>query len=201
MPSARSGGLRPEPKVSALRAPAAIASRIRPVPRGNARRWRRIGAVAGMRLLVCGGRDFSDTESAYKVLDAMHRALGIDVLIEGNARGADRIAGYWARRNGVANLKFPADWGAHGKAAGPIRNQQMLDEGKPTHILAFPGGRGTADMVRRAKGAGLQVIIALAAAASGGDVKQAPGEAPQSGPAEQGNAQPLPPSKDSDNHG
>jgi hypothetical protein len=42
---------------------------------------------------------------------------------------------------------------------------------------------------------------ALAAAASGGDVKQAPGEAPQSGPAEQGNAQPLPPSKDSDNHG
>lgn len=113
-----------------------------------------------MRLLVCGGRDFSDTAGAYKVLDAMHRALNIDVVIEGNARGADRIAGYWARRNGVDNLKFPADWSRHGKAAGAIRNQQMLDDGKPTHILAFPGGRGTADMVRRAKAAGVQIITA-----------------------------------------
>jgi hypothetical protein len=113
-----------------------------------------------MRLLVCGGRDFSDTESAYKVLDAMHRALGIDVVIEGDARGADRIAGYWARRNRVDNLKFPADWSKHGKAAGPIRNQQMLVEAKPTHVLAFPGGRGTADMVGRARAAGVQIVIA-----------------------------------------
>ena len=115
-----------------------------------------------MRLLVCGGRDFSDTSAAYKVLDAMHRALGIDVVIEGHARGADRIAGYWARRNGITNLKFPADWGKHGKAAGAIRNQQMLDEGRPSHVLAFPGGRGTADMVARARAAGVQVIIAKA---------------------------------------
>jgi hypothetical protein len=113
-----------------------------------------------MRLLVCGGRDFSDTVNANKVLDAMHRALGIDVVIEGDARGADRIAGYWARRNRIDNLKFPADWNAHGRAAGAIRNQQMLDEGRPSHVLAFPGGRGTADMVRRAKAAGVQVITA-----------------------------------------
>jgi hypothetical protein len=110
------------------------------------------------RLLVCGGRDFADKVGAYKVLDAWHRALGIGVVIEGDARGADRIAGYWARKNRVDNLKFPADWNTLGKAAGAIRNQQMLDEGKPTHVLAFPGGRGTADMVRRAKAAGVQVI-------------------------------------------
>lgn len=115
-----------------------------------------------MRLLVCGGRDFADAGRAYKVLDAMHRALGIDVVIEGNARGADRIAGFWARKNRVTNLKFPADWNAHGKAAGPIRNQRMLDEGKPSHVLAFPGGRGTADMVRRARDAGVQVVTAIA---------------------------------------
>lgn len=125
-----------------------------------------------MRLLVCGGRDFSDTESAYKVLDAMHRALGIDVLIEGNAKGADRIAGYWARRNGVTNLKFPADWNKHGKAAGAIRNQQMLDEGRPSHVLAFPGGRGTADMVRRAKATGVQVITASAGEAGTAETAQ-----------------------------
>jgi predicted polyphosphate/ATP-dependent NAD kinase len=96
------------------------------------------------------------------VLDAMHRALGIDVLIEGDARGADRIAGYWARKNRVINLKFRADWNAHGKAAGAIRNQQMLDEGKPTHVLAFPGGRGTADMVRRAVAACVPVVTVTA---------------------------------------
>jgi len=122
-----------------------------------------------MRLLVCGGRDFSDTASANKVLDAMHRALGIDVLIEGDARGADRIAGYWARKNRVTNLKFRADWNTHGKAAGAIRNQKMLDEGKPTHVLAFPGGRGTADMVRRATAAGVQVITATSPSHQGND--------------------------------
>jgi hypothetical protein len=111
-------------------------------------------------LLVCGGRDFADTKGANKVLDAIHRALGIDVLIEGDARGADRIAGYWARKNRVTNLKFRADWNAHGRAAGAIRNQRMLDEGKPTHVLAFPGGRGTADMVHRARKAGVQIVPA-----------------------------------------
>lgn len=111
-----------------------------------------------MRLLVCGGRDFTDTELAYRVLDRLHRQRGIDVVIEGHARGADRIAGYWARRNGINNLKFPADWNTHGKAAGAIRNAQMLTEGKPDAVLAFPGGRGTADMVRRAREAGVEIL-------------------------------------------
>ena len=110
-----------------------------------------------MRLLVCGGRDFSDTKHAYRVLDRLHRARGVDVVIEGDARGADRIAGYWARRNGIDNLKFRADWEKHGVAAGTIRNGQMLAEGKPDLVLAFPGGRGTADMLRRARAAGLPV--------------------------------------------
>ncbi len=108
-----------------------------------------------MRVLVCGGRDFCDTALAYKALDRLHREHGFDVLIEGDARGADRIAGYWARRSGIDNLRFPADWSAHGKAAGPIRNQRMIDEGKPDLVVAFPGGRGTADMVSRAEKAGI----------------------------------------------
>jgi hypothetical protein len=110
-----------------------------------------------MRLLVCGGRNFSDTEHAHAVLEKLHRTHGIDVVIEGNARGADRIAGYWARRNRIDNLKFPADWDKHGLAAGRIRNGQMLAEGKPDLVLAFPGGRGTADMVRRARAAGVPI--------------------------------------------
>jgi hypothetical protein len=110
-----------------------------------------------MRILVCGGRDFTDTEFAYKTLDRVHRERGITCIIEGNARGADRIAGYWARKNRVDNRKFRADWKRDGKAAGPIRNQRMLDEGKPDAVIAFPGGRGTADMISRAERSGLPV--------------------------------------------
>ncbi len=111
-----------------------------------------------MRVLVCGGRDFTDTAFAYRVLDRLHKERGIDTIVEGDARGADRIAGYWARKNRITDLKFPADWKRDGNAAGPIRNQQMLDEGKPDLVVAFPGGRGTADMVARARKAGVPIF-------------------------------------------
>jgi acyl-CoA synthetase (NDP forming) len=52
---------------------------------------------------------------------------------------------------------FPANWKKHGKSAGPIRNQLMLDVGKPDLVIAFPGGSGTADMIRRARKAGVPV--------------------------------------------
>ena len=48
------------------------------------------------------------------------------------------------------------DWKKYGKKAGPLRNQQMLEEGKPDLVVAFPGGNGTADMVRRAKKANIE---------------------------------------------
>jgi hypothetical protein len=111
-----------------------------------------------MRVLVCGGRDFSDTAFAYDTLDRLDRELGIDVVIEGHAPGADRIAGYWARRAGKENRKYVAIWDVHGRAAGPMRNQQMIDDGKPDVVIAFPGGSGTADMIRRAEAAGVKVI-------------------------------------------
>lgn len=109
-----------------------------------------------MRILVCGGRDFSDTDLLYRTLDELARCCQIDAIIEGDARGADRIAGYWAKKNRIDLLLFPADWSL-GKKAGPLRNQKMLDEGKPDLVLAFPGGRGTADMVARAQASGVPV--------------------------------------------
>lgn len=111
-----------------------------------------------VRVLVCGGRDFKDTHYLYKTLDAYHKANQIGVVIEGDARGADRMAGYWARKNKIDLLIFPAQWKTYGKAAGPIRNQQMLDEGKPDVVIAFAGNTGTADMVERANAAGIEVI-------------------------------------------
>jgi hypothetical protein len=107
------------------------------------------------RVLVCGGRDFADAEWMSRVLGAFHKALPIEVIIHGDARGADRMAGQWAKRQGIPVEVYPADWQRHGRAAGAIRNQQMLDEGKPDHVFAFAGGRGTADMLRRAKAANL----------------------------------------------
>lgn len=109
-----------------------------------------------MRALVCGGRDYTDREMIWYHLD-FFGPPEITEVISGMARGADTIAAEWALRFKFPLHKFYADWERDGKAAGPIRNQRMLDEGKPDLVIAFPGGRGTADMVRRAEKAGVPV--------------------------------------------
>lgn len=110
-----------------------------------------------MRVLVCGGRDYADRRSLYQALDRFHAATPIEVMIAGGAQGADHLACDWGAFRSVRREIYPADWDAHGRAAGPIRNQRMIDEGKPDLVLAFPGGKGTADMVKRAKSAGIPV--------------------------------------------
>jgi hypothetical protein len=109
------------------------------------------------RVIVCGGRDFHRPSQVNMALDRMHAVKQISCVIEGGASGADHLARRWAERNGVELLTFFAEWDGQGKAAGPLRNQRMIDEGKPDGIVAFPGGRGTADMVSRAEAAGLKV--------------------------------------------
>lgn len=110
-----------------------------------------------MRVLVCGGRDYHDWAAVNGVLDGLHRKHTITALIHGNAKGADALADDWAAGK-VETLTFTPLWEEHGKAAGPMRNQKMLDEGKPDMVVAFPGGRGTADMVSRAEKAGVTIV-------------------------------------------
>ena len=109
-----------------------------------------------MRVLVCGGRNYNNHSRVKEVLE------GLDpkptVIIEGAAFGADTMAYNWAVSSLVKTKTFSADWDRHGKAAGVIRNQAMLDKGQPDLVVAFPGGRGTADMVRRARKAGVEVM-------------------------------------------
>ena len=93
----------------------------------------------------------------HAALDAMAEIVWIDAVIHGDPLGADRFAGGWARLRGIEEIPFPADWAAHGRAAGPIRNKRMLDEGRPDLVVAFPGGRGTANMVQQAMDPGLPV--------------------------------------------
>jgi hypothetical protein len=112
-----------------------------------------------MRVLVCGGRDYTDRKAIYTFLDYLHAEHSFTVLIAGGARGADTIAAEWAREHGIGTRIFVANWVAFSKAAGPIRNAQMLTEGKPDLVVAFPGGKGTQDMIDRASAAGVEVIL------------------------------------------
>lgn len=112
-----------------------------------------------MRLLVTGGRDYSDFQALCTVLDHIHKETPVTHLIHGGAPGADSLAGAWAAFNHVPALVLPANWTTHGKAAGPIRNQQMLTEGHPDAYIAFPGGRGAADMVQRRRKQGIKDIL------------------------------------------
>lgn len=111
-----------------------------------------------MRVLVCGGRNYSDMDRVNAVLDKLNREAGIDHLIQGGANGADKLAMDWAYFRNVPFQTFKADWENYGTMAGPLRNQLMLDQGEPDVVIAFAGGRGTADMVKKARRAGIEVI-------------------------------------------
>lgn len=110
-----------------------------------------------MRILVCGGRAFSDIAAVYACLDRAHAKEAISLLITGGCTGADHIAGEWATERGVQYVIVPALWDRFGPHAGPLRNAAMLRELYPRGVIAFPGGNGTADMVKRAKEAGVPV--------------------------------------------
>lgn len=110
-----------------------------------------------MRVIVCGGRDFDNVAFVWTCLDRLHAETPITALMQGGARGVDSLARDWARtKPEIQRFVCKADWEKHGREAGPIRNARML-EWKPDLVVAFPGGRGTADMVRQAKAAGVPV--------------------------------------------
>lgn len=112
-----------------------------------------------MRLLVCGDRNWADRAAVARFI----AEADPEVVIHGAARGADSLAGEEATRLGISVEAYPADWTRYGRAAGPVRNQQMLTEGRPDAVLAFhediTNSKGTADMVRRARKAGLPVTV------------------------------------------
>lgn len=113
-----------------------------------------------MRLLICGSRAWTDGEVIFQELRKLD---DVTVVIEGEAPGADTLARQAAEQLGIPVLPFPADWDRYGRGAGPLRNQQMLDEGKPDLVLALSedlnSSRGTADMVARARLAGVPVRL------------------------------------------
>jgi len=116
--------------------------------------------MTGMKVLVCGDRHWTDRESIQRELESID---GISVVVHGAAKGADSIAADIAHEMELGVDSYPAQWGRYGRGAGPIRNQQMLDEGRPDLVLAFhrnlSSSKGTKDMVTRAKKAGIKVRV------------------------------------------
>lgn len=126
-----------------------------------------------MRVLVTGGRKYNDWLHLSEVMNYLHIRLCFRVVIHGRATGTDTMVGRWAKRHDIEVEEYPADWknishpdarpqhnqyGWYDSKAGTRRNQQMIDEGRPDLVVSFPGGSGTADMVRRAAEAGIRVI-------------------------------------------
>lgn len=102
-----------------------------------------------MKTIICGGRDYRMTEADHRRLNFLKDKLPITEVVSGAASGADREGEVWARLNGIPVKTFPAEWTRYGKSAGPRRNADMASYADA--CIAFPGGRGTADMVCRAR--------------------------------------------------
>ena len=102
-------------------------------------------------VIVTGGRDFTNRLVVYAALNSLHATYGVRQVVEGGARGADALAREWAKERGIPCITCPANWEKHGQAAGMIRNIEMLTDFPEHQIAAFPGGKGTAGMVREAE--------------------------------------------------
>lgn len=113
-----------------------------------------------MKILVCGDRNYSAIWTIYDVLSKLDRN---SIIIHGNARGADIMGATIAKSLGFKNvIPFEAEWDKYGKAAGPIRNRQMLDE-NPDLVIAFhdniKNSKGTKDCLKEAEKRGIKTIL------------------------------------------
>ena len=107
-----------------------------------------------MRVLICGDRNWWDQEMIENVILELSSEQPDLVIIHGDANGADRIAGKIAESLGIPVEKYPAKWAKYGKAAGPLRNIEMIMTG-PNYVIAFhddiKSSKGTADMLKLAR--------------------------------------------------
>jgi len=119
-----------------------------------------------MRVIICGSRDWTDEALIDLFIEGLHEIHGqFLTIVHGAARGADEIAGRLAEARGIPTEAFPADWTNLGKAAGHIRNKQMLDSGADV-VVAFKDNfnheldkGGTENMVKIAQDAGVSVRL------------------------------------------
>lgn len=110
-----------------------------------------------MRTIIAGGRDFVPTNDDWSILDTLKDSIPITEVISGHAKGADSFGEAWADRNEIPLKIFLPDWDKYGKRAGFLRNIEMAKEADA--LVAFPGGRGTAMMLKIAQEYGLKIEV------------------------------------------
>lgn len=114
------------------------------------------------KVLICGDRNYSDRDTIRAWLCKL-QDWGYDTIIEGEARGADTLAREEGKRLGFTILPFPANWDKYHKAAGHIRNKEMLEVGKPKLVVAFhknlSESKGTLNCINQAKELRINTII------------------------------------------
>lgn len=113
-----------------------------------------------MIIIVCGGRDYVNRIHVFSVLSELHSQCAITGVVNGGAHGADSLATEWADSVGVKAVIFFPDWRKYKNSAGPIRNRRMASESRAELCVAFPGGRGTQDMIDAATERGISVMMA-----------------------------------------
>jgi hypothetical protein len=112
-----------------------------------------------MKILITGGRNYKNKKLLYSVLDYINEQTPIESLAHGDCTGADLLAKEWCLAKSIKSTAYPADWSI-GKKAGPMRNAYMLKDFEPDMVLAFDGGRGTANAIQFAKKMGFPVTFA-----------------------------------------
>ena len=104
-----------------------------------------------MKLIIAGGRNFTNYQKLTETCDTILRDQTNIEIVSGTSKGADQLGEKYAKQKGYKLTKFPADWNKFGKAAGPIRNQQMANYANA--LIAFWDGKskGTKNMIVRAR--------------------------------------------------
>lgn len=123
------------------------------------------GPVRSLVIAAGGGRDLSWSHQRVAA-ELLARSGGrlVHLVLHGGARGADAAIARAAHQLGWSSLVMPAEWRRHGRAAGPIRNRELLEQAiaravahtspgsiASVLVVAFPGGAGTASLVQQAR--------------------------------------------------
>lgn len=111
-------------------------------------------------VIVTGGRHYANAEKVAAILGP----IGPRVVVHGGATGADHLAAIWAVAHGINSVAVYADWKGMGRKAGPMRNAEMLRLYPRATVVAFPGGKGTADCVKQARAIGMPIVTVDGAA-------------------------------------
>ena len=99
-----------------------------------------------MKVIVAGSRNITDEASVFCNIESVWFEK-IDEIVSGTASGVDRLGERYAAERGIPVKQFPADWAAHGKAAGYMRNKQMADYADALIAIWDGRSKGTRHMI------------------------------------------------------